>query len=131
MNSYVIPAQPSEANPASQANPARFVVDLGSVQRLNQVFLGFIFNQTWTGGSVEVSTDNVTWHSVFNQTTPLGSTYVRFGADAQYVRVSSYGGNGGLSEVEIYNLPEPAGTLALIGLATALCSRRKRVKTVH
>ena len=95
MNSYSIPAQPSEANPASLANPARFVVDLGSVQRLNQVFLGFIFGQSWAGGgSIEVSTDNATWQMIRNQTTSLGTTYTRFSADAQYVRISSFGGNG-------------------------------------
>jgi hypothetical protein len=113
-------------NGATQASPAQFVLDLGAIQELQQIYLSFVYGQSWTGGSVEISGNGTTWSTVLSQTTTLGSMYIPLGdVDARYVRVSSFGGGGALGEIEVIGVPEPTSAV-LVGLSLTLCATARR-----
>src|SRR5581483_10211739 len=86
---------------------ARFVADLGSVQPVQNVTLGFWDDQSWaSGGRVELSADGVTWTPIFNQTSALSTTNIAVpgttGFDARYIRVTNFGSSGGaMTEMEV------------------------------
>jgi hypothetical protein len=103
---------------------ARFVSNLGSIQHIRNVTLGFYDDQNWGfGGRVELSTDGVNWTQVFNQTSALGTTNITlagvYGMDAQFIRVTNFKSAGGaMTEMEVELVPEPA-SLAMAGLGAA------------
>ncbi len=81
----------SRWDPAGATSDAIGVIDLGAVEPLAAIYLGFCGpDHAWQhGGKVELSTDNSTWTTLFETSSRLGSGKIPMTAtDARYIRVT-------------------------------------------